>query len=125
MKNNSRITRISDEIQREVANILRSELKDPRVNTITTVLKADTTSDLKQCKLFVSIMGDAQTKKEAMEGLKNSAGFIRKQLADRINLRNTPELVFVLDESLDYSLKIDKLLKEVNNQGKDECKGDN
>ncbi len=111
---NNRIIRINDEIMRETAMIIRSELKDPRVGLLTSVTKADTSSDLKYCKIYVSILGNEKEKKDALEGLKNSAGFVRKQLASRINLRNTPELKFILDESLEYSIKMDNLIKEAN-----------
>ncbi len=116
MKTNNRMIRINDEIRKEVSEIIRSELKDPRVGTITSVLKVETTNDLKYCKIFVSILGDDEKKKEVMEGLKNAAGFIRKQIAVRINLRNTPELKFVLDDSLEYSIKISKIINDINGE---------
>jgi len=79
-----------------------------------TVTKAETTSDLSHAKIFVSIMGDDEQKKEVLEGLKNASGFIRRGIAEKINLRATPELKFVIDDSLDYSLKMAKLIKEAN-----------
>ncbi len=114
MKTNTRITRINDEILRETANIIRQELKDPRIGVMTSVVKVDTTNDLKYCKIYVSVMGDDKQKDEVLEGLKNASGFIRKQIASRINLRNTPEIKFILDDSLEYSLKISKLIDEAN-----------
>lgn len=116
MKTNNRMIRINDEIRKEVSEIIRSGLKDPRVGTITSVLKVETTNDLKYCKIFVSVLGDDEKKKEVMEGLKNAAGFIRKQIAVRINLRNTPELKFVLDDSLEYSIKISKIINDINGE---------
>jgi len=115
----NRMFRINDEILREVANIIRLEIKDPRVGSMTTVVKVDTTNDLKQCKIYVSILGEKEQKEEVMEGLTNASGFIRKQLAERINLRNTPEIKFILDESLEYSIKISKLINEVNKPDKE------
>ena len=109
-----RLMRINDEILRECANILRQDIKDPRISTMVTVTKAETTSDLSYAKIFVSIMGDDEQKKEVLEGLKNASGFIRRGIAERINLRATPELKFVIDDSLDYSLKMAKLIKEAN-----------
>ena len=109
-----RLMRINDEILRECANILRSDIKDPRISTMVTVTKAETTSDLSHAKIFVSIMGDDEQKKEVLEGLKNASGFIRRGIAEKINLRATPELKFVIDDSLDYSLKMAKLIKEAN-----------
>ncbi len=115
MKTNNRMIRINDEIKKEVSEIIRSELKDPRIGIITSVLKTETTNDLKYCKIFISILGDDEKKKETLEGLKNASGFIRKQVAERINLRNTPELKFILDDSLEYSFKISKIIDDINN----------
>lgn len=114
MSQGKRINRINDEILKEVSQIIRSELKDPRVTTITSVTQVDTSSDLKYCKIYVSILGNEEEKGAALVGLKNSQNFIRKQLAQRINLRNTPEIKFELDNSLEYSMKISKLIDEAN-----------
>ncbi len=114
MKSNNRMIRINDEIKKEVSEIIRSELKDPRIGLITSVLKVETTNDLKYCKIYVSILGDDEKKGETIEGLKNASGFIRKQIAARINLRNTPELKFILDNSLEYGFKISKIIDDIN-----------
>lgn len=114
MKNNTRMIRINDEIKKELSEIIRSELKDPRIGVMTSVLKVDTTNDLKYCKVYISVLGDEEQKKSVMEGLKNASGFIRKQIATRINLRCTPEFKFELDNSLEYSARIYKLIDEVN-----------
>ncbi len=113
MKNSTRMIRINDEIRKEVSEILRSELKDPRIGTITSVLKVETTNDLKYCKVYVSILGDEDKKKETIEVLKNASGYIRKLIAERINLRCTPEFKFILDDSLEYGIKISKLIDEI------------
>ena len=113
MKNSKRMIRINDEIRKEVSEILRSELKDPRIGTITSVLKVETTNDLKYCKVYVSILGDEDKKKETIEVLKNASGYIRKLIAERINLRCTPEFKFILDDSLEYGIKISKLIDEI------------
>ncbi len=108
--------RINDEIKKELSEIIRADIKDPRVGVITSVLKVETTNDLKYCKVYVSILGDEEKKNEVMTVLKGAAGFIRSLIARRINLRITPEFNFILDDSLDYSFKIDKILKEINNE---------
>lgn len=113
-KNSNRMIRINDEIQKELSQIIRSDLKDPRVGVITSVLKVDTTNDLKYCKAYVSIMGDDEKKQEVMGVLKGAAGYIRSLIANRINLRITPEFTFILDDSLDYSFKIDRLIRDIN-----------
>lgn len=109
----SRLSRINDEIMREAAQIVRAELKDPRIGSLTSVTRAEATNDLQQCKIYVSVLGDEGQKKEVMEGLKNAAGFVRKLLAERINLRNTPEVKFVLDESLEHGMRMDELIRKV------------
>lgn len=116
MKTSNRMIRINDEIKKELSEIIRADLKDPRVGVITSVLKVETTNDLKYCKVYVSILGDEEKKNEVMSALKGAAGFIRSLIARRINLRITPEFNFILDDSLDYSFKIDKILKEINNE---------
>ena len=116
MKTNTRMIRINDEIKKEVSTILRGELKDPRVGVITSVLKVDTTKDLKYCKIFVSILGDDEKKEEVMQVLNRASGFVRSLIAKRINLRVTPEIKFILDDSLEYSFKIDKIIREINDK---------
>ncbi len=108
----NRILRINDEILRETANIIRSELSDPRIGVMTTVVNVKTSSDLKYCKIYVSVFGDAKVKEDTLNALKSANGYIRKLLASRLNLRNTPELTFIIDDSLDHSEKITKLLEE-------------
>ena len=118
-KGSNRMIRINDEIQKEVSEIIRSDLKDPRVGVITSVLKVDTTNDLKYCKVFISVLGDDEKKQEVISVLKNASGYIRSLIASRINLRITPEFKFILDDSLEYSFKIDGIIKTIN-EGKGE-----
>lgn len=106
--------RINDEIKKETSELIRGELKDPRISALTSVTKVDTSTDLSICKVYVSVFGNDEDKKKALEGLKSAGGYIRKELAGRINLRNTPELKFILDDSIEYSAKIDKLIEEAN-----------
>lgn len=119
MKTSNRIIRINDEIKKELSEIIRADLKDPRVGVITSVLKVETTNDLKYCKVYVSVLGDDEKKNEVMAALKSAAGFMRSLIARRINLRITPQFSFVLDDSLDYSFKIDKILKDINKDKSD------
>ena len=109
----NRLLRINDEILKESANIIRMELNDPRIGVMTSVVRVETTNDLKYSKIFVSVFGNDEQKKEVLEGLKNASGYIRKLLAKRVNLRNTPQLKFILDDTLDYSDKISRLINEV------------
>jgi ribosome-binding factor A len=120
MKNNTRMIRINDEIQRELSNIIRSEVKDPRIGSLTSVIRVETTSDLKYCKVFISVLGNDEEKDGVMKGLKNAGGFIRHLLAERVNLRNTPELLFKLDNSVEYSVRMNKLINEISRGNKAE-----
>ncbi len=124
-KGSNRMIRINDEIQKEISAIIRGDLKDPRIGVITSVLKVDTTNDLKYCKVYISVLGDEDKKQEVMGVLKNAAGFIRSLIAQRINLRITPELKFILDDSLEYSFKIDSLIRSVIKDDEEKAGADN
>lgn len=111
----NRIDRINEEARKEISAVIR-ELKDPRVSGgLCSVVTVDITKDLRWCKAYVSVLGDAQKQKEAIDGLKSAAGFVRKELAHRLGLRYTPEIVFVLDNSIEHGAHINKLLHDINN----------
>ena len=112
MKNNNRISRINDEIMKELSQIIRFEVKDPRINAMTSVIRVDTTADLKYCKVFVSVLGEEEEKQNVMKGLKNASGFIRHLIAERVNLRFTPELQFKLDETTEYAIHMNQLMEQ-------------
>ena len=116
MKKNNRMTRVNDEITRGLANIIRGELKDPRIGVLTSVLRVETTQDLKYCKVFISVLGNDEEKANVMKGLKSASGFIRHLLAERINLRITPELTFKLDDSVEYGIKMSKLIEKISSE---------
>ena len=118
-KPNTRMIRINDELARELANIIRTEVKDPRVSSMTSVIKVETTADLKYCKVFISVLGNEEDKANVMKGLKNASGFMRHLLAERVNLRNTPELIFKRDDSVEYAIKMDKLIREISGESRD------
>ena len=111
-KNNNRISRIDEEYRKELSQIIGFELKNSSITGMISVTKVKVTPDLKYAKVYVSIL-NSKNIKETMEGLKKSSGFIRSELAKRINLRNTPELVFEIDDSMEYGAKIDSILKEI------------
>ena len=115
-KNSVKNTRVNGEVQRELSSIIQNEIKDPRIPVMTSVVKVEVAPDLKTCKAYISVMGDEETKKGAIEGLKSAEGFIKNRIAKVINLRNTPEIRFILDESIEYGInmmqKIDELSKE-------------
>ena len=112
MKNSNRISRINDEILKEISQIIRLEVKDPRIGSMTSVIRVDTTPDLKYCKVFVSVLGNEEEKQSVMKGLKNAGGFIRHLLAERVNLRFTPQLQFKLDESTEYAIHMSQLMEQ-------------
>ncbi|MFR4318736.1 MAG: 30S ribosome-binding factor RbfA [Eubacterium sp.] len=112
-KNSIKNTRINGEVQRELSNIIRN-LKDPRVGIMTTVTAVEVAPDLKTCKAYISVLGDEEAKADTMGGLKSAAGFIRRELARTVNLRNTPEIRFIMDESIEYGMKMSKIIDDLN-----------
>lgn len=112
-KNSIKNTRINGEVQRELSNIIRN-LKDPRVGIMTTVTAVEVAPDLKTCKAYISVLGDEEVKADTMAGLKSAAGFIRRELARTVNLRNTPEIRFIMDESIEYGMKMSKIIDDLN-----------
>ncbi len=112
-KNSIKNTRINMEVQKELSEIIRLEIKDPRIHPMTTVVSAQVTPDLKFCKAYISILGDEEAGKATIEGLRSAEGYIRRELARRVNLRNTPEIKFILDQSIEYGVNMSKLIDEV------------
>nr|WP_330399419.1 30S ribosome-binding factor RbfA [Lachnoclostridium edouardi] len=112
-KNSIKNTRTNMEVQRTLSEIIRTEIKDPRIHPMTTVVSVDVTPDLKYCKAYVSVLGDEEAAKETVKGLKSAVGYVRRELAHRINLRNTPEITFVLDQSIEYGVNMSRLIDEV------------
>lgn len=113
-KNSIKNTRVNGEVQKELSHIIRGEMKDPRINPFTSVVAAEVAPDLKHCKVYISVLGDEQSQKDTMEGLKSAEGYIRTKLARTVNLRNTPELTFILDQSIEYGVNMSKLIDSVN-----------
>ena len=115
-KNSVKNVRINSEVQRERSQIIRDGIKDPRVHPMTSVTGVEVTPDLKYAKVFVSVLGSEEDKEKTMEGLKKSASFARGQLARKMNLRYTPELTFVLDNSIEYGVNMSKRIDEINHR---------
>lgn len=112
-KNSIKNTRINGEVQRELSSIISRELKDPRINPMTSVVSVEVAPDLKQAKAYISVLGSEESAKDTIKGLKSAASFIRGQLAKSLNLRNTPEIHFVLDQSIEYGVNMSKLIDDV------------
>ena len=119
-KNSIKNTRINGEVLRELSVIIRQEIKDPRIHMMTSVTGVEVAPDLKTCKAFISVLGSDQEKKDTLEGLKNAEGYARRMLAKRLNLRHTPEIRFVLDQSIEYGVNMSRLIDQVQGAGKDE-----
>ena len=116
-KSNTRFERINEELKKEISHIINYELNNPNITGLISVTKAKITPDLKYAKVYVSIL-NAKNLKETFAGLKKSSGYIRTEIAKRINLRITPELVFEIDDSLAYGAKIESILKELKKEEK-------
>lgn len=112
--NNKRLGRISEEVRRVVSEVIANNLKDPRVNPMTTVTKVEVTRDLRYAKIYISVLGDEKEKQETVEGLENAKGYIRREIGSRIDLRYAPEPMFYLDESIEKGIYMSKLIDEVN-----------
>lgn len=113
-KNSIKNTRINGEVLKELSNIIHGEIKDPRINPMTSVVAVYVSPDLKSCKAYISVLGDEQSQKDTIKGLRSAEGFIRTKLAKNVNLRNTPEIMFVLDQSIEYGVNMSRLIDEVN-----------
>lgn len=113
-----RIEKIQELMKQEISQIILRELKDPRIGFVT-VTQVEVTGDLRNAKIYVSLMGSEQQIKDCWTGLQSSLGFIRREIGQRIRLRCTPELSFHLDKSLDYSAHIQELLMKIKQEGMD------
>lgn len=108
-----RILRVNSEIQKAISYIISNELKNPLIKGLITVTKVDTTTDLDQSKIYISIF-DESTREEVFNQIKHSAGFIRRELARAVDLRKVPFLTFYLDTSYDYGQKIEETISKIN-----------
>ena len=120
-KNSIKNTRVNMEVQRELSNIVRGGIKDPRVAPMTSVVAVEVAPDLKTCKAYISVFGDERAQEDTLKGLQSAEGYIRRELAHNLNMRNTPEIKFVLDQSIAYgvamSKKIDDVTKDIKEEG--------
>ena len=112
-KNSIKNTRVNGEVQRELSRIISREIKDPRIAPMTSVVAVEVAPDLKSWKAYISVLGDEQAQQDTLAGLKSAVGYIRRELARTINLRNTPEIRFVLDQSIEYGVNMSKLIDDV------------
>ena len=112
-KNSIKNTRITGEVQKELSVIIQNEIKDPRIAPMTSVVAVEVAPDLKTCKAYISVLGNEEAAQNTLAGLKSAEGYIRRQLARTVNLRNTPEIRFILDQSIEYGVTMTKLIDDV------------
>nr|WP_294469235.1 30S ribosome-binding factor RbfA [uncultured Sellimonas sp.] len=112
-KNSIKNTRVNTEVMHELSSILRGGIKDPRVAEFTSVVAVEVAPDLKTCKAYISVLGDEKAQADTIKGLQSAEGYIRRQLAHNLNLRNTPEIRFILDQSIEYGVAMSKKIDDV------------
>ena len=112
-KNSIKNTRVNTEVMHELSNILRGGIKDPRVAEFTSVVAVEVAPDLKTCKAYISVLGDEKAQADTIRGLQSAEGDIRRELAHSLNLRNTPEIRFVLDQSIEYGVAMSKKIDDI------------
>lgn len=112
-KNSVKNIRINGEVQRVLAEIIRGEIKDPRIGELTSVVAVEVAPDLKTCKAWISVLGDEKAREDTLAGLNSAEGFIRSQLARKINLRNTPQINFIMDQSIEYGVSMSKKIDDI------------
>lgn len=112
-KNSVKNTRVNGEVQRVLAEIIRGEIKDPRISPLCSVVAVEVAPDLKSCKAWISVLGDDEARAATLAGLRSAEGFIKRQLARTINLRNTPDITFVMDQSIEYGVNMSRRIDEV------------
>ena len=123
-KNSIKNTRINGEVRRELSNIIRGEIKDPRIHPMTTVVEVEVAPDLKSARAYISVLGDEKSQQDTLAGLKSAEGYIRSQLAKTINLRNTPQVTFILDQSIEYGVNMSKFIDDVNRKEDEDDEND-
>ena len=119
-KNSIKNTRVNVEVQRELSNIIRGGIKDPRVAPMTSVIAVEVAPDLKTCKAYISVFGDEKAQTDTVKGLQSAEGFIRRELARKLNMRNTPEIKFIIDQSIAYGVAMSKKIDDVTKDLKSE-----
>ena len=123
-KNSIKNTRINGEVQKELSVIIQNEIKDPRIAPMTSVVAVEVAPDLKTCKAYISVLGNEEAAQNTLAGLKSAEGYIRRQLARTVNLRNTPEIRFILDQSIENGETMTKLIDDVRKRDEEEHEQD-
>lgn len=112
-KNSIKNIRLNEEVMRELSSIIHNEIKDPRIHPMTSVSAVEVATDLKTCKAYISVLGDEKAQQDTIAGLESAAGYVRRCLAQSLNLRNTPQIRFILDQSIEYGIAMSKKIDEL------------
>ncbi|GED29061.1 MULTISPECIES: 30S ribosome-binding factor RbfA [Brevibacillus] len=113
--NKTRMSRVGEEIKKELSMLLQRGLKDPRIGFVT-VTDVEVSSDLQLAKVYVSIFGSEEQRKASLAGLQKAKGYLRTEIGKRVKLRHIPDFTFKLDESIDYGSKIESILREISTE---------
>ena len=117
-KHSIKNTRINEEVLRRFSEIIRGSIKDPRINPMTSIVSVEVAPDLKTCKAYVSVLGDEQSQKDTLAVLRSAEGYIRHSLAQSANLRHTPQITFIIDQSIEYGVNMSHLIDRVNSENR-------
>ncbi len=117
-KHSIKNTRINEEVLRRLSEIIRGSIKDPRINPMTSIVSVEVAPDLKTCKAYVSVLGDEQSQKDTLAGLRSAEGYIRHSLAQSANLRHTPQITFIIDQSIEYGVNMSHLIDRINSENR-------
>lgn len=120
MQKNNRPARISEEMRREISNIIMNELKDPGISRLTSVTRCEVTRDLRYCKVFISVLGSSEELSSTMQALQRASGRIRSEAGRRLGAHYSPELRFIADDSISEGIRMGELIKSVNRSSSDE-----
>ncbi len=112
-KNSIKNIRVNGEVKKELSYIISNKIKDPRIHPMTSVVDVEVSPDLKYCKAYISVLGDEEAQKDTIEGLHSAVGYIRRELARTINLRNTPEIKFIIDQSIEYGVNMSHRIEQL------------
>lgn len=113
-KNSVKNIRINAEVQRELSRIIAREIKDPRICPMASVVSVKVAPDLKTCKAYISVLGTPKEQQDTLEGLTSAHGYIKRELARTVNLRHTPDIRFIIDQSIEYGVNMSKKIDEIN-----------
>ena len=117
--------RINEEIKKEVSNTIQNKIKDPRLSAMVSVTKVDTTKDLSYTKIYVSIFGDKNAKKETIQALKSSTGLIRKEIGSHVKLRHVPQVIIEVDETIERAIHLETLFHQIKEKDKNKNEEEN